>query len=209
MFGSSRKDEVFFGAFRDQAQIAREMADAFNAMLLDLASRERYASAIKERRGRAGVILRKTVRELHTTWITPLDRHHIHELITTLDGVTALIDSTASRVVVFAIGETRDEVADLGRQVTESTRRVHQATELLPKLTKDNAERVMGLAGEIHELEGKADETHRRALARLFDGSTEALVVLKWREIFDNLELVTNLCRDVATLFEAIVLESA
>jgi uncharacterized protein Yka (UPF0111/DUF47 family) len=100
-------------------------------------------------------------------------------------------------------------VTDLGREVSESCKRVHQATELLPKLTKENAERVMTLAGEIHEFEGKADETHRRALARLFDGSTQPLEVMKWREIFDNLELVTNLCRDVATLFEAIVLESA
>ncbi len=86
---------------------------------------------------------------------------------------------------------------------------MHEVTELLPKLTKEHAERVMTAAGEIHEIEGQADETHRRALATLFDGTSDPLTVMKWREIFDNLEQATNLCRDVSTLFEGIVLESA
>jgi uncharacterized protein Yka (UPF0111/DUF47 family) len=209
MFGSSRKDEVFYSAFRDQSQIAVDVADAFSAMLVDLPSRERYADTIKDHRRRAGTILRKTVRLIHTTWITPLDRHHIHELTTTLDGVSTLVDSTAARMVVFGIGDGRAESVALAREASDCCKRVHEVTELLPKLTKENAERVMALAGEIHEIEGKADETHSQALARLFDGSCEPLTVMKWREVFDNLELVTNLCRDISTLFEAIVLESA
>jgi uncharacterized protein Yka (UPF0111/DUF47 family) len=209
MFGSSRKDEVFYGAFREEARIAVDVAGAFSAMLVDLSSRERYARDIKQQRRSATALLKKTVRLIHTTWITPLDRHQIHELITNLDGVSALTESTASRVVLFGIGEARSESRDLARHVDECCKRVHEVTELLPKLTKEHAERVMTAAGEIHEIEGQADETHRRALATLFDGTSDPLTVMKWREIFDNLEQATNLCRDVSTLFEAIVLESA
>jgi uncharacterized protein Yka (UPF0111/DUF47 family) len=209
MFGSSRKDEVFYGAFRELAQIALDASGAMSAILGDPASGERQASVIKEQRRRADAILKKTVRHLHTTWITPLDRHQIHELLTSLDGVTTLADSTASRVVLFGIREARRESRDLAAHVTECCKRVREGTDLLPKLSKEHAERVMTLAGEVHELEGKSDETHRRALAGIFDGRCEPLTVMKWREIFDNLEQATNLCRDVSTLFEAIVLESA
>jgi uncharacterized protein Yka (UPF0111/DUF47 family) len=209
MFGSSHKDALFYDAFREQAQIAVDAAGTFSALLDDLASAERMAAAIKEHRRRADAILSKTVRQLHSTWITPLDRHHIHELVIGLAGVITLLDSTASRVVLFGIRDSRPESRDLARDVEESCRRVREVTGLLPKLAKDHAERVMTLAGEIHELEGKADETHRRALATLFDGSSDPLTVMKWREILDNLEQATNLCMGVSKLFEAIVLENA
>jgi uncharacterized protein Yka (UPF0111/DUF47 family) len=209
MFGSARKDELFYGAFRELSQVVLEASGAVSTMLGDLASGERLASLIRDRRCRADAILKKTVHHLHTTWITPLDRHQIHELVIRLDGIITLADSTASRVLLFGIRESRGESRDLAGYVNDCCTRVRELTDLLPKLSKEHAERVMTLAGEIHELEGKADETHRRALAAIFDGSCDPLTVMKWREIFDNLEGATNLCQDISKLFEAIVLESA
>jgi uncharacterized protein len=72
----------------------------------------------------------------------------------------------------------------------------------------------MRLAAQIHELEGLADAVHRRALAALFDGSDadariDPLTVMKWRDVFERLEQTTDLCKQLAALFEAIVLENA
>ncbi|MGA7122525.1 MAG: DUF47 family protein [Polyangiaceae bacterium] len=209
MFGGSRKDALFYEAFRSQAQVAVDAASKFATILEDLSGAERVASAVAEDEKRGAAILRRTVRELHSTWITPLDRHHIHELVTAIDGVISLIGSTAMRVVVFRIREARPEATELARDLSEACLRVRQATDLLPRLSKSTSEEVMVLAGQIHELEGRADETHRRALAALFDGGTDPLTVMKWRELLDNLEQATDLCRDVALLFEAIVLENA
>jgi uncharacterized protein Yka (UPF0111/DUF47 family) len=209
MFGGSSKDEVFYNAFRDEAQLALDASTKFCRMLDDVSGAERVLSAIRDDKRRADALVRKTVRELHTTWITPLDRHHIHELVVGVDGVLALINSTAVRVVLFRIREVRSDARALANDVAEACKRLLAVTGLLPKLSKGNAEEVMRLAGEIHEIEGRSDEVHQRALATLFDGSTEPLEVMKWREIFDNLETATNLCRDVAKLFEAIVLENA
>lgn len=209
MFGSSHKDAVFYGAFREQAHIAVATAGGLTGIFDDLASAERRAADIHDGRLRARELLRKTIHLLHATWITPLDRHHIHELAIGFDGVISLVDTTASRVVLFGIREARGESRALAGDVEQCCEKMRQATEILPKLSKDHASRIMGLAGEIHELEGKADERHRQALAKLFDGSTDPLTVMKWRELFDNLERATDVCRDVSTLLEAIVLENA
>jgi uncharacterized protein Yka (UPF0111/DUF47 family) len=209
MFGGARRDEVFYSAFRDQAQIAVAASERFGAMLDDLAGAERAAAEIRQQKDKGEAILRRAVRELHTTWITPLDRHHIHELASGLSEVVRLIDSTASRLVLFRIRDVRGEARELARDVCESCGAIRAVTERLPKLSKPHAEEVMRLAGQIHELEGRADETYRRALASLFDGSVDALTVMKWREILDNLEGATDVCRDVARLFEGIILENA
>ncbi len=209
MFNSSRKDEMFYGAFREQSRHVCEAAVACRAMFDDLSSSDRVGKVISEHRRSAGAILKQTVRLLHSIWITPLDRHQIHSLVSSLDGVVSLIDAATSRVVLFGIRDARGESLDLAGQVNESCQRVAEAIELLPKLSKDRAQKMLSLAGEIHEIEGRADETHRRALAALFDGSCEPLTVMKWQSIFDNLEQATDLCRDVSQLFEAIVLENA
>jgi uncharacterized protein Yka (UPF0111/DUF47 family) len=203
------KDEVFYGAFRELAAAALDAAGKTVALLEDLASAPTAARPIAEARRSGQAVVRRAMRELHSIWITPIDRHHIHELIAGLDGVLALVDSTAARMVLFGMRETRAELPDLARQVCEACKRLREVTDLLPKLSKGNAAEVMRLVGEIHEVAAKADETHRRALASLFDGSSDPLMVMKWREVLDNLEKATNLCRAVAELFEAIVLENA
>jgi hypothetical protein len=210
MFGGSRKDELFYGAFREGAQAMLDAAGKFAGLLDDLASAERIVTAIGDDRQRGEVTLRRTIRELHGTWITPLDRHHIHELILGIDGVLGLVASTARRVLLFRITSVRAEAKDLARIVTEACRRVRAVTDLLPKLSgKGNPDEVLRLAGEILEIEGSSGQIHGRALATLFDGSTEPLEVMKWREILDNLESAASSCGDVAKLFEAIVLENA
>ena len=209
MFGGSRKDETFYAAFRDQAQLALDASRKFGIMLNDMASAEGAAADIAQDEKRADGVLRRTVRELHSTWITPLDRHHIHELVLALDGVLGLIDATATRAVIFAVREARGEAKELARNLSEACERIRRATDLLPKLSKPNAEEIIRLVSEVHEIEGHADEAHRRGLADLFDGRTDPLTVMKWREIFDNLAQATDLCQEVARLFEAIVLENA
>jgi uncharacterized protein Yka (UPF0111/DUF47 family) len=198
MFGKSRKDQLFYETFSEHAATTRDAAAKFTQLLGANGEAEQLAGAIRADKKRGGELLRKTVRELHATWITPLDRHQIHDLAEGFDGVLGLIHSTATRVRGFALRDSRSEAHELAGCVDEACRKLCDATALLPKLSKDN-----------HEIEGKSDELHQRALTKLFDGSTEPLEVMKWREIFDNLESATNLCRDVAIIFEAIVLENA
>jgi uncharacterized protein Yka (UPF0111/DUF47 family) len=209
MFGGSRKDQVFYGAFRDQAQVTRDAATKFASLLDDLGAAEQLRTDIHHDKQRGDEILSLTLRELHATWITPFDRHHIHELVDGIDKVLTLLDSTASRIVLFGIREVRSEARDLARNVIEVCGCVCSTVALMPKLSRDSAQEVLRLAGEIHTIEGRSEEIHQRALSTLFDGSSEPLQVMKWREVFDNLQSATSVCRNVARLFEAIVIENA
>jgi uncharacterized protein Yka (UPF0111/DUF47 family) len=90
-------------------------------MLDDPVSSDRLVPAIKQQRSRASGILTKVVRHLHSTWITPLDRHQIHELVVGLDGVIALAHSTGSRISLFGM-------AIVGVASARHARRIHGAS---------------------------------------------------------------------------------
>ncbi len=79
---------------------------------------------------------------------------------------------------------------------------------LFPKLAASSHE-LLEICVEINRLENEADQIYRRAIAELFKPANDPIVVMKWRDIFDNLEAATDRCEDVANIVEGVVLEYA
>ena len=61
---------------------------------------------------------------------------------------------------------------------------------------------------EIHHKESLGDDNHHAAMSRLFSGSTDALEVLKWKELYDLIEEAIDGCEDVGNTLERIVLKN-
>ena len=90
----------------------------------------------------------------------------------------------------------------------KSCEAVRRAIRLLPTLKRSRE--ILDLCVEINRLENEADRTYRHALATLYRAPVRrraALEVLKWRDIYDNLEAATDRCEDVANILEGVVLE--
>ena len=62
---------------------------------------------------------------------------------------------------------------------------------------------------EVHRLENEGDAIMRQSLAKLFREEKDPLVVIKWKEIYENLEQATDRCEDVANIIEGVVLENS
>ena len=73
----------------------------------------------------------------------------------------------------------------------------------------ENAAKIMALCEEIDRLEADADHVMRAAMAKLFRDEPDARSVIKFKEIYELLESVTDRCEDVANIIEGIVLEHA
>ena len=147
------------------------------------------------------------MRKLHETWITPLDRNDIYALITRMDDVLDLIEAVSERVVLFELTETRALAIDLAKVLVRSCEKLHKAMELLPGLKQPNE--LLEICIEVNKLENDADGIYRRAIADLFKPGNDPIMVMKWRDVFDNLEMATDRCEDVANIVEGVVLEYA
>ena len=66
---------------------------------------------------------------------------------------------------------------------------------------------LLALCVELHKVENEADKIYRHAIADLFKPGNDPLMVMKWRDLFDNLEFATDRCEDVANIVEGLVLD--
>jgi putative transposase len=108
MFGTAKaKDEAFLGAFIAHAAESVAAAGLLIEMLEHPERKERIALDISEKEATGDRLTHETMKRLHETWITPLDRDDIHGLISRLDDVLDLIEAVAERVVLFEIREVR------------------------------------------------------------------------------------------------------
>jgi uncharacterized protein Yka (UPF0111/DUF47 family) len=62
-------------------------------------------------------------------------------------------------------------------------------------------------AVEINRLENEADRVYQEAVRRLFEVETDPITIMKWKELYDNLERITDSCEDVANVIEGVVVK--
>ena len=209
MFGSPKhRDDVFFGAFSEHAAKSVDAAKMLLEMLEHPDRREQIALKIAEQESAGDLLTHDTVKRLHETWITPLDRFDIHGLISRLDDVLDYVEAVSERLVLFEIDKVRPGAVDLGRVLLKSCEDMARAMALLPKLA-GNGKRLLEICVEINRLENEADAIYRREIADLFRTGNDPILVLKWRDILDYMETATDRCEDVANIVEGVVLEYA
>lgn len=144
---------------------------------------------------------------LNKTFITPLDREDIHELISSMDDILDYIYGSADRMVLYKIPYVSDDLKVLARVLVRTVEQVCQAAIRLRDMK--NSQMILAKCIEINRLENEADEAHRAAVANLFAKESDPIQIIKLKEILDHMEICTDRCEDVANVIEGIVLKNA
>jgi predicted phosphate transport protein (TIGR00153 family) len=208
MFGSLvPREGKFFDLFRASSEQIVLGAHAFRAMLDDLSHAESRAREIKAIEHKGDEVAHMTVELLHKTFITPLDREDIHQLICRLDDILDFIDGASLRIHQYDIQSAPPELKALADIAVKSCECVKRAVDKLHDLTFTSG--IIQECVEINRLENEADHVLRAAKAKLFKEEPDTRTVIKLKEIFEFLESVTDRCEDVANVIEGIVLEYA
>jgi predicted phosphate transport protein (TIGR00153 family) len=195
----------FFDLFEQHAERTSEAARVLASMIREGGDSQRLAERVKEIEHKGDEITHTIIERLHQTFITPMDRDEIHQLISRLDDVLDLIEATSERIWLYDLRdiepEAREFVAVLEKAVHEMGAAVRGLRDL-----KDRP-RLLAHCTEVNRLENEGDALLRRAVARLFHQGADPIHVIKWREIYDNLENAIDRCEDVANVIEGVALE--
>ena len=198
----------FFDLFEQHAERTREAAELLIAMLREGGGDpERQAARVKDVEHQGDEITHTVIERLHQSFITPMDRNDIHRLISRMDDVLDLIDASAERFWLYDVRTTEPEARELSEVLLKAVEEIGAAVRGLRDM-KDRA-RLIAHCTEINRLENEGDRLLRRATARLFREQTDAIHVIKWKEIYDNLENAIDRCEDVANVIEGVALEYA
>ena len=196
----------FFDYFNEHAGHAVLAAAELKALLADLSDLEVRRRNIERHEKQADQITHHTMQLLHQTFITPLDRDEIHQLITTMDDVLDLMEDIAQCLFLYDVRAVTPEAQRLAEICVACTEKVRDAVARLESM--DNTDAILKLCAEIDRLEADADYVMRSAMAKLFREEPDAKEIIKQKEIYQLLESVTDKCEDVANLIEGIVLEN-
>jgi len=201
----------FFELFNDHAEQIVLGSEALVTLLSVLNDSDEEAAIqceiIDKAENRADTITHETMRQLHKSFITPLDREEIHQLITSLDDILDLIQDVAHTVTLYNVRHITPEVVSLSEICRKCCERVLAAVSLLRSM--DNGVEILKICFEIDQLESAADYEMRGAISRLFREEPDVRELIKFKAIYELLETVTDRCEDVANIIEGIVLENS
>jgi uncharacterized protein len=173
-----------------------EMVDQFDR----LDERVREIQALEKH---GDEIDREIERQLENAFLTPFDREDIHEFTLKLDDVVDIIQATAELLVIYDVREPTDEFRRLARILAEQGQELAQATRKL------EAKSGLGPHLEaVHRLEHEADGLSRAATARLFRDRLDPLEVLKWRDLYREIEDAIDAGEDAAEAIERMLHKS-
>jgi predicted phosphate transport protein (TIGR00153 family) len=195
----------FFDLFNAHAAQIVEGSQALAQLFANFDQSSVYAERIDEAERNADKITHETITLLHKTFITPIDRDQIHQLINNMDDVLDLIQDVTESIVLYDIRRVSAEAQQLAQICQMTCSRLKTAVGLLSNLR--NPEAILKTCEEIDRLESDADRVMRSAMSRLFREESDVKQLIKLRSIYELLELITDRCEDVANIIEGIVLE--
>jgi hypothetical protein len=199
------QETSFFDVFANLANTIVEGANLLAELLgQDRAGRERVAERLREVEHEADEFTHEIMRKLNSSFITPFDRQDIYALASGLDDCMDLMDSAADLIVLYRLDELP---AGISTQVSVLQRQAELTADAMPRLRslKDLADYWV----EINRLENQADRAYRKLLSEMFDEITDAVQLLKLREVVQELEAAADAFEKVAHTVETIAVKES
>ena len=201
------REACFFDYFEAHAAKTVEGCELFLDLAKGRGDVPALCARIKEVESACDQVTHDTVASLHRVFITPLDRNDIHRLISKMDDVMDLVEGAARSIDIYQIRQPSAELATMADTLLASARKVYEAVKGLRDL-KHTAE-ILACCVEINRLENESDRQLSDAISHLLQKTKDPITVIKWKEVFEAVEMATDSCEDVANVIEGVVMENS
>ena len=194
----------FFDLYNRAAANAVAIAEALTQLLerFPEGSGER-AREIKELEHEGDRLTHEVVALLNRTFVTPFDRDDMYRLAGVLDDICDHIDEAAGKVVDYGVRDVREQARQQADIIYRSAKKLCEAINRLEGF-KDSRRQLI----ELRELEDEGDRISHDAIAELFTGKVDALTLVRWKDIHEQLEEAVDACENAADVLEAILVKN-
>ena len=208
MFGRLMPTEgKFFDLFIQHGELCVKGGKELVSLMTNFDDLEHRVHAIETIEKQADQVTHATLEMLHKTFITPLDRDDIHQLITRMDDILDLMEDVGQTIWLYDIKQITPEAKRLAELCQTCCEKVLASVSLLSNM--NNAREILTICAEIDRLESDADHVMRAAMSKLFREEPDVRNLIKLKAIYEILETVTDRCEDVANIVEGIIVENA
>lgn len=200
------RDERFFDLFEQATAVAVAGAESLQAMLGDIPNAEAYRVKIADLEHQGDSIIHETMEKLNRTFVTPIDPEDIRAIASRLDDVIDFTQGAAERVVLYRVTSSNPAAVELAEVLVSVTREAQRVIVLLRDLK--NQRDIMRHCIEVNRLENVGDHVYRQGLGRLFEAG-DLTDLIRWKEIFEQVEQAIDTCEDLADVIESLVVKHA
>lgn len=204
------KDRVFYGLFEEVANVLADMAAVFTAASIetDHVRKSQLLKSLEEFEHKNDEITHRVFIELGRNFITPFDREDIHMLATSLDDIADYMWGAAKRISNYSMHDGADEITKAFADViTRSIQALNKAVKELRDMKDLRA--ITESCVLINSLENEGDDLLDKAMIQLFSSRIDPVELIKKKDLYEMLEIVTDKCEDAANVIESIIIKYA
>jgi uncharacterized protein len=198
------RDEQFFDLFNQLAGHLKTSAQLLDELFSQPERTTELVRQIKDVEHLADQLTHSINTRIDKSFITPIDREDIHLLASRLDDVIDRLDGTARRVVMLHITEVREPAKQMAHVILKASDLIAKAVEAIKRPSE-----VGGYASQIKVLEEDGDAIYHEAVGALFAGKPDPIEVIRWKEVYETLEIAIDQCMGVANAVHSISIKNS
>jgi uncharacterized protein len=197
------KDRVYFELFEEAGRNVLKASTLLEELLNGWPDSRALAEQILDCEQDGDRITHDIIDRLNHAFVTPIDREDILALASALDDIVDFTEEVADYIGLYKIEAPMDQAIKLSHVLTQASKQVCEA---IPRLRgfRDLSHYTV----EVNRLENEGDRITREAVASLFDGGIDPMVVIRWKDLFERLESAVDATEHVAWILESIVIKN-
>jgi hypothetical protein len=203
------KDRVFYSLFEEVADNVAKMGKTLKEVVSEPNFDKRAAiiARVEDLEHVNDDLTHKIFTELGRNFITPFDREDIHYLASALDDICDYIFGSAKKINFYKINPNDAGIQKMAELIDQSCIQICIAVKELRNMR--NMRQMTDALVKINSIENQADDIFDLSIDRLFETEPDAKEVIKKREIYQVMEIVTDKCEDAANVIESIIVKYA
>jgi uncharacterized protein len=203
------KDRIFYNLFEQVAETVDAMGKKFKEFVNTASVTERavIAETIANMEHKNDETTHTIFIELGRNFITPFDREDVHYLASALDDIADYIHASSKKIMLYNVDPSDQGILKMGEVIEQACAAVKQA--VMELRDKKNLKNITKSLVKINTIENQADDIYDMSIEKLFASEPDAKEVIKKREIYQVLEIVTDKCEDASNVIESIIVKYA
>ena len=158
---------------------------------------------IKELEHEGDRLTHEVVGLLNRTFVTPFDRDDMYRLAGALDDICDHVDEAAGNILGYGVTTIRDNAREQAAVIERAATKLRDAVGKLEGFKDSKRELI-----ELRELEDEGDRLNREGIAQLFASNEDAVSIIRWKDIHEQLEEAVDACENAADVLEAILVKN-